>query len=206
MEENLNGMNVAEGPRTYGEESQMYENNQPNQGYGQPYQGYGQSNYNQGPYAQGYMPLHGEVKDTFCNILIVLMPIRVILAIVINIMTFSAMGNNLSIMEGSYLITLNSGLYSILSMLSNLLSVAYIVFVILDIVKVKNANYKIGGLVLFAIFLNPGYYIWRAHILGRQKTIPIVYTVLYSILNVVSIAIAFYYSIEMVFGIMQTMY
>ena len=182
MDQNTNGMN---------------DNNQPNQPYGQPNQPYMNN---------GYQPQYGEVKDIFCNILLVIMPLRLIIGIIINVATFSAM-NAQNIMDGSYLTALtgNAG-YNMLSILSNLLFVAYVVFVILDIVGVHKANYKITGLVLFAIFLNYGYYIWRAYILGRKKTMPIVYTVLYSLLGVVSVIVSVYYTMNMTFGIMNMMY
>ena len=68
------------------------------------------------------------------------------------------------------------------SVIAFALSIAMIVFLVLDIVKINKAGYKITGLILFAIFLRPGYYIWRAYILGRKKTFPIIYTVIYSLL------------------------
>lgn len=228
MEENQNGMYGGDAPRTYGEDTKMYQNQanggaaqqtygqpngMPNQQYGQPNpqyagQSYGQPNgmpnqqYGQPngmPYQQPYMNGYGyqqqtPVKDIFCNILIVLMPLRMILAIVINVMAFSAMGDYNSVINGSYMNELLNGPYMLLSNISNLLTVAYIILVILDIMNVHKGNYKITGLILFAIFLNPGYYIWRAHVLKRDKKFPIIYTVVYSLIMVANYVVTFYYA------------
>lgn len=260
MEENQNGMYGGVAPRTYGEESRMYENqdkqaasqnygqpnpysqqhgqaNQPNQQnqysqpnpysqqygqanqqnqYSQPNQQYGYNNQQNGYNNQGYgqinqpygaptyqqpyrngLGIHTPVKDIFCNILLVIMPLRMIISIILTIMAFSAIDGYDSILSGSYLTEIASGPYSILSMLSNLLMILYIVFVVLDVVAVNKGNYKILGLIMFAIFLNPGYYIWRAHILGRKKTIPTIYTVVYSILMFANFIVAFYYGFNL---------
>ena len=225
MDSNQNGMydnNPQNQQNPYGQPNQQNPYGQPNQQnpygqpnqqnpYGQPNQQnpYGQPNqqnpYGQPPYMNnGYMQPHGEVKDIFCNILLVIMPLRIIISLIINIATFSAISDYKSLMNGSYASALG-GAYTVLSIFSNLLFIAYIVFVILDIVGVSKAKYKITGLVLFAIFLNPGYYIWRAYVLGRKKTVPIIYTVVYSVLMVVNMIVTFYYSFNMSFSIMNSM-
>lgn len=152
----------------------------------------------------GYMPQYGAVKEVFCIILLVIMPLRTIITLIMNLAAFSVMQDYESIVNGSYLRALGSG-YTVLSIFSNLLFIAYIVFLILDIVGVNKAGYKVTGLVLFGIFLNQGYYIWRAYILGRKKTVPIIYTVAYSILYVVNIIVTFYYSFQMSYGIFTTL-
>lgn len=201
MDSNQNGMYDNNQP------NQQNQYSQPNQPYGQPNQPYNQPNqpYGQPPYMNnGYMQQpHGEVRDIFCNILLVIMPLRIILSLITNIATFSAIGDYNSLMDGSYLAGLG-GAFTALSVFSNLLFIAYIVFVILDIVEVNKAKYKVTGLVLFAILLNAGYYIWRAYVLGRKKTVPIVYTVAYSILMVVNMIVTFYYSFHMTFDIMNS--
>ena len=184
----------------YGSSQQSY--NQPNQQYGYSNQSYGQMNqpYGAPTYQQPYMNglgIHTPVKDIFCNFLLVIMPIRVIVSMITTILTFSAIDSYDSFVNGSYLTKLASGSYSLLSMFSSILFFAYIAFVVLDIVAVNKGNYKILGLVMFALFLNPGYYIWRAHILGRKKTIPIIYTVVYSILMIVNFVVSFYYGFNL---------
>lgn len=285
MEENQNGNYGQEAPRTYGEESKLYANGQPemsnppgdnqtgygmpNQGYsqtgngmpnqqpgynqagyGMPNQGYSQTGYgmpnqqpeynqpgygmpnqqpgynqpgygmpNQQPgyqqfgYGQpGYMkpqPQYGTVKNVFCYILLVLMPVRQILAMISTKISFSAVSglDYDSIMSGNYMRYMNemvSGTSQILSLVANLLLVAYIVFVVLDIVNVYKANYKITGLILFAIFLNPGYYIWRAYVMKQKKTVPIIYTVIYSLLVLANFFYTFYLSFSMTLDMMQS--
>ena len=76
---------------------------------------------------------------------------------------------------------------------------------ILDIIKISNQKYKITGLVLFAIFLRPGYYIWRAHVLKRKMTFPIIYTIAYSGVTVAYFFYSFYKVFSLTFGIMQSL-
>ena len=98
-----------------------------------------------------------------------------------------------------------NGAVGVLAILSNLLFIGYIIFVILDIIEVNKAKYKITGLILFAILFNLGYYLWRAYILGRKKTIPIIYTVCYVCLNIVSVVVITYSVMETAFQMMNTM-
>ncbi len=98
-----------------------------------------------------------------------------------------------------------NGAVGILVILSNLLFVGYIIFVILDIIEINKAKYKITGLVLFAILFNLGYYIWRAYILGRKKTIPVIYTVCYVCLNIVSVVVITYSFMDIFIRMMNTM-
>lgn len=186
--------------------------NQPNQPYGQPNQPYGQPNqpYGQQPYMNnGYQPPHGLVKDLFCNILLVIMPLRMLIAIISYVVTFASVKNvdYYSVMDGSYLTSITSSPgYTLLSLLSNVLLVANIVLVILDVIEINKANYKVTGLVLFAIFLNYGYYIWRAYILGRAKKFPIIYTVCYALLGVANVIVSVVYTTNMTLNMMSTMY
>ena len=168
---------------------------QPNQPYGQPNQPYGQS-YGQQPYGQ---PQYGQVRDIFCNILLVLLPLRLILSMVYTTISFSGIDNN-GMMDFSA-----NGAVGVLAILSNLLFIGYIIFVIFDIIEVNKAKYKITGLILFAILFNLGYYLWRAYILGRKKTIPIIYTVCYVCLNIVSVVVITYSVMETAFQMMNTM-
>lgn len=205
MDTNSNGNYNNQPNRPYGQ-SPYGQSNEP---YGQP--PYGQSNepYGQPPYGQPNQPYgqpsYGEVRDIFCNILLVLMPLRVILATVTSVMGFSRISDYESIMSGEYLTVMSGGMYAVLAMASNLLFIAYIIFAILDIYNVNKAGYKITGLVLFAIFLNPGYYIWRAYVLRRKKTAPIIYTVVYSVLMLINMIVVFYYVFRMTFLVMEGM-
>ena len=165
--------------------------------------------YNQPYMNNGYQPQYGQVKDVFCNILLVILPLRILLAIIMNVMSFAALENvsYSAMMDGSYLDTINTSPgYVVLSMLNYLLLIAYIILVILDIMQVSKAGHKIVGLVLFAIFLNYGYYIWRAYILKRAKTFPIIYTVCYALLAVANVVVTMVYTMNLSMSLMNTMY
>ena len=73
---------------------------------------------------------------------------------------------------------------------------------VLDIVQLHKAGKKITGAILFAIFLRPAYFIWRAHLLGEKKTLPIVYAVGVYLLGFVEYGIAFEKAFEMVMRLM----
>lgn len=173
------------------------------QPYGQPNQPYGQPSYGQQPYGQPNQPYgqqpYGQVRDIFCNIVLVLLPLRLILSMIYTTVSFSGIDNN-GMMDFSA-----NGAVGILVILSNLLFVGYIIFVILDIIEINKAKYKITGLVLFAILFNLGYYIWRAYILGRKKTIPVIYTVCYVCLNIVSVVVITYSFMDIFIRMMNTM-
>lgn len=152
---------------------------------------YGQNMYNQAyQNPPVYMNVNGAmpqpqkpVKDAFCNILLVLNP----LLLLVGFMTMFGMVKTMtgSMMYGFYRTTspyLVIYVAGIILML--LLGVAAIVFLILDIVRVHKSGAPITGLILFAIFLRQGYYIWRAHVLKRNMTFPIVYTVIYALLTI----------------------
>lgn len=179
---------------------------QPNYGN----QTYGQ-NYNQQPSyynngGTGNQAQHGPVTDIFCYILLAIMPLRFIFGFA----RFALLMEDIDygrIQSGSYIpdIVLN-GTMNAMSLVSNFFMILFIVFVILDIVKINQQKYKITGLILFAIFFNPGYYIWRAHILGRKKIVPIIYTVAFSLLLVVYYIFFFYQIYVMTLGILQARY
>ncbi len=190
--------------QTYGNQNQTYGDRQ-NYGNQQPYGG--QSGYNNPPvyYNNGGFvrpeQQHGTVTDVFCYILLVIMPLRQILSMVTTSSMFGSIDFSYeSIMNGTYMYGLFNNSYMLLTILSYLLMAAFIVFVVLDIVKIYKQHYKITGLILFAIFLNPGYYIWRAYILHRKKTVPVIYTVLYSLLVLGSMAYTFMETFRMIMG------
>lgn len=209
MEEYQNGTNGQGAPQTYGEESQMRaQGNMPNEQYGQPNPQtdgqYGQPNpypYAYGPGGPGMAP--ARINNVFCYILLAVMPLHKIITMLTNYITFKSMDLN-SIMAGDVSSTV-SPVISVLSILNYVFWILYIVFIILDIVQINKGGYKITGLVLFAIFLKQGYYAWRAHVLGEKMTVPVVYTVFFSILTVINYAYAFYLSFGMVSDMMNMM-
>lgn len=152
--------------------------------------------YNNGGF--GMPQTHGPVSDVFCYILLVLMPLRQILTMIFSSEVFDSVNLSYSILlNDTYMTDMVTSSYVGLTLLNYVLSIAFIVFIVLDIVKIYKQHYKITGLVLFALFLQPGYYIWRAHILGRKKTFPVIYTVCYSLLVLSSFAYAMYLVLDM---------
>ena len=255
QQNNQSGWNRNETPRTYGEDTKMYQNRQnasqqpnygnvqdmsqqpnygngqnayqqPNYGngqnaYQQPNYGNGQNTYQQPNYGNGQNPYqqpnygkwqgnpypqeqHGPVSDVLCNILLLIFMAQIIINFVVFGATWNAMaGEGIdAYLDGS--VSLGSPV-QMLSMFSNLLFVAMLVLLILDIVKISNQKYKITGLVLFAIFLRPGYYVWRAHVLKRKMTFPIIYTIVYSGVTVAYFFYSFYKVFSLTFGIMQSL-
>ena len=176
MEENRDAQNQ---PRTYGDESRMYENQSQNgqQQWNGGNQNYGQQQWN------GYapQPQHGSVNDACCYVLLAVWILRILVMFLSSQKVYSVLTPE-NMLDGSYFDVIFNSTSVGLSLFSNLLNMLFLVCVIVDIVMIYRQNYKITGLILFAIFLRPGYYIWRAHILGRKKTFPIIYTVAYVLL------------------------
>ena len=134
-------------------------------------------------------PLYGmqrsKVPEVFNILFLVTLVIKMLLAM-IQLHLIEKSVTPLSVMHSSY----GNPLSAILSVLALLIGVAELVFMILDIYNVSKAGYKIVGLVLFGILLRPGYFIWRAYVLGKEKVIPIIITVVLSILTIVYIVFA----------------
>lgn len=159
MDEN---QNMNNGQQTYGD--QQYNNGQQtygNQQYNNGQQTYGDQQYNGGQQTYGnpqysqnnWTPQeqHGPVSDIFCYLLLIVMPLREIISMVATSSVFQAMTYD-SIMDGSYMNVMYNGSYVIFSLLNYALLAAFIIFVVIDIVKINKQNYKILGLILFAIF------------------------------------------------------
>lgn len=191
--------------QTYGQQNNNQQNYYDQSAYGQ--QGYnGQQYYNRPNYAYNSYPYErGPVTDVFCYFLLVIFPLRYILAFFSVNTVFSSM-DYYSIMNGMYTYTSASVGSTLISVISYMLTIGMIAFLVMDIVKIHKQNYNILGLILFAIFLKPGYYLWRAHILGRKKTVPIIYTVLLAFLIVVYVIYVMYKAFELVSMIMMMMY
>ena len=201
---NQNGYNQAGG---YGQPNYGQPNyNQQNGGYNQQSyynQPYNQNNYNN--YNNYNQPQHSPVTNIFNYILMIILPLNIILGMIMTGDMLSSMTYD-SLMDGSYVYDMMGGSYAALSGISTLLSLAALIFFIVDIVMVHKGNYKITGLILFVIFLKPGYFIWRAHILGRKKVVPIIYTVAYVLLNIVYFIYVFFMAYSMVLNMTYYMY
>ena len=168
-----------------------------------PRSGYGNGQYyNPSPYQnpqaayQQAQPVRQPVSNVFYYILMALTAVSAILTIAATIsMIRAAVDGSLfsSLTPGQdyaslYAILLdafaNSPTFSMYSMLNYVLRMAILVVSILDIVQVRRNGYPILGLVLFTIFLKPGYFLWRAYAAKQKKLLPALFTVFYILLYV----------------------
>lgn len=172
-----------------------------------PGQNMEQNPYQQNPYQQ-YTPYEEPkkaVKNVFAYILMVLVAISGIINFVATNMVAEAyrIGDSVEGVISATLAIAEKPLYSVLSTLGDFVFVATIVLLVLDIIQISKAGYKITGAILFAIFLRPAYFIWRAHLLGKKKTIPIIYTVCVYLLSAAGLFVTMVAASEMV---LRTMY
>ena len=198
--------NQPYGNGSYGQPNQPYGNGS----YGQPNQPYGNGNYGQPNQSYGN-PLYGRpaekrkepVGSLYAYILMALVAVSVIISIFNYLAVFDAMKKAPSFDYAAIFRMLqNDPGYTGLALISQCVTIATIIFLVLDIVKIYRANYKVTGLILFAIFLRPAYFIWRAYLLGKKKAFPIVFTIFaYGI----PFIMVFYFSYQMVMEIMYTM-
>lgn len=155
-------------------------NNQNNWNNGNNYNNNVNGGNNPGPW-KSPQPAQLPVTDIFGNLFAASLLVSVIMALAFGVVMFANNGEMFSD-SVSYFASPFGIAYVGLTFAMLVVSIAKIVFVVLDIIKISKAHYKITGLILFAIFLQPGYYIWRAYILNRKKTFPIIYTILLVVL------------------------
>lgn len=197
----------------YVQPNQQYGGSQYNQPdgngqYQQYNQAYGNGQYQQYNQAYGnaqYQKPHGPVSNLYSYILMILVGLTIAINLFSYQMIFGIVGSVVSddyIQMYSEIMALleNNPIYTVLGILSQFIMIATIVLFVLDIVKIYRENYKITGLILFAIFLRPAYFIWRAHVLGQKKVIPVIYTIAaYGI----SFFASFYMCYQMVLNMMS---
>lgn len=212
---------------------QDYQNQSYNNNYGQDYQNqsYG---YNYGPdYQQGYngqqsygyygqqpygnqqtlwqQPVtHGQVNSVFFYILMVITPLSYIVSFVIsknllNSLDFSAfMADGLNY-ASMFMQLSDTPVSASLSTVNSLLSIGILVMSILDIIQVHKQNYPITGLILFTIFLKPGYFLWRAHVLKQPMKNAVLYTVFLAALYIGYFFWCMSYAMNLVAGMAGSM-
>ena len=166
-----------------------------------------QNSYSQQAYS-AYTPYErekSEVKKVFARVLMVVILLTQVVGIVVNMIASRAysMGDTVEEIIDATLMIAQEPTMVILSVITDVLFWMTVAFMILDIVQLRNAGKKITGAILFAIFLRPAYFIWRAHLLGEKKVIPIIYAVVTYIISIVQYAVVFYASMDM---LMRTIY
>jgi len=166
-----------------------------------------QNPYNQQAYS-AYTPYEEakmEVKSTYVYILMAVIAITQIVSFAVNVIASRAysMGETIEEIIDATLLIAQEPSMLILSTISDLLFWITVVFMVLDIIQLYKAGKKIGGAIAFAIFLRPAYFIWRAHLLGQKKTVPIVYAVIVYMVSFAQYFVLMSASMDMV---MRTMY
>ena len=146
-----------------------------------------------------------EVKKVFARVLMVVILLTQVLGIVFNTIASRAysMGDTVEEIINALMLITQEPSMVILSVISDVLFWMTVAFMILDIIQLRNAGKKITGAILFAIFLRPAYFIWRAHLLEEKKVIPIIYAVVTYIIFITQYAVILFASMDMV---MRTMY
>ena len=171
-----------------------------------PYQQW-QNPYQQNPYQQ-YTPYEEpkqKVKQVFAYILMVLIAITGIINLVTTMLSAEAyhIGNSLEDVVNATLAIAEQPLFSVLSTFGDFIFIATVVLFVFDIRQLYKAGNKITGSILFAIFLRPAYFIWRAYLLGQKKAGPIVYTICVYLLSFIGFFVMMLAASAMV---LRTMY
>ena len=165
---------------------------------GNPYQG---NPYQQNPYQQ-YTPYEEpkkEAKNIFANVAMALVGASSVITFILFVLTSNSyayaerLEDLFTIVEQ---LVMTPG-YMVLSYLSDVIFWVTVVFLVLDIVQLSKANCKITGAILFAIFLRPAYFIWRAHLLKKKKTVPIIFTVCCYLISFAGVCVVFAKAMEM---------
>lgn len=172
-----------------------------NQEQAEPYQSYQQNQREYTPYEEPKPPL----RKTYAIVLMALIAVSGIIAFISNVMAAEAyaMGDTLEEVIDAILVIASQPVYQILTTISDTVFFAMVGFFILDISQMKKAGKKTTGAILFAIFLRPAYFIWRAHLLGEKKTVPVIYATVIYLISAIEIYAVMRGALEMV---MRTMY
>ena len=180
-----------------------------------PYQQNGNPQSNERPYQQyqnqqqyqqytPYQEVLPEVKNWPAYVAMVLVVISTAISFAVNIFLSQAysMGNSLEEVIDATLALSEHPTALVLSTISDVVFVATVAFLVFDIMQLHRAGKKIGGAIAFAILLRPVYFIWRAHLLGQKKAMPIIYAVLVYMITFAQYFVLLSASTEMV---MRTM-
>lgn len=170
-----------------------------------PYQSYQQNTWqNQREYTS-YEESKPTLRKTYATVLMALIAVSGIIAFISNVMAVEAyaMGDTLEEVIDAILVIASQPVYQGLTIISDTVFFVMVGFFILDISQMKKAGKKTTGAILFAIFLRPAYFIWRAHLLGEKKTVPIIYAAAIYLISAIEIYAVMQGAMEMV---MRTMY
>lgn len=163
-----------------------------------------QSLYTQNQSYGTYAEPKTEVKNLFAHILMGLVAGSAIVNYMASMLTMEAFNVVQDIDINAVLeILIASRKFTTLSYIGDMLFWVSVVFFVLDIMAIYKAGKKIIGAILFAIFLRPAYFIWRAHLLGQKKVIPIIYTTCYFVFCLIEYITIFTMAFEFASNIVQ---
>ena len=175
-----------------------------------PYQQNGNPQMSERTYQQyqqytPYQEVLPEAKNWPAYVAMVLVVISTALSFAVNVFLSQAysMGNSLEEVIDVTLALSEQPTVLVLSTISDVVFIATVAFLVFDIMQLHKAGKKIGGAIAFAILLRPVYFIWRAHLLGQKKAMPIVYAVLVYMISFAQYYVLLSAAMEMV---MRTMY
>lgn len=146
-----------------------------------------------------------EVKQAVGYILMVLVAVSSVVGLVYNslLSRVYSMGDTLEEIVDVTITVSQEPVMVLLSTITDILFWAIVVCIIIDIIQLRKAGKNITGAILFAIFLRPAYFIWRAHLLAQKKLVPIIYAIAVYLIFIAQIGVILAASTEMV---MRTMF
>ncbi len=144
------------------------------------------------------------LKNIYVPFLMILIAVSCIVAFISNVMAAEAyeIGNTLEEVMDAILMIASQPKYQMLTTISDCAFFITVGLLILDISQVKKAGKSTKGMILFAIFFRPAYFIWRAHLLGERKTGPVLYAVGVYAITIVEFWILMQGAMDMVMRIM----
>lgn len=166
---------------------------------------YGQDMNNQSrPWEnQAYTPYtetKREVKPVLARVLMVLMAVSAIINCIVSMMTIDLFAELQTIDPMVVIdVLVESNEFALLSTIGDFIFWVTIVVFVFDIMALRRAEYKTVGAILFAIFLRPAYFIWRAHLLGEKKLAGIIYAACYYGFCMIEYVIIFKKAFDLVF-------
>ncbi len=188
---------------------QQLQEEQAAQGQSEPVQQNGYQQNAERPYQQyqqytPYQEVLPEVKSWPAYVLMALVAIATVVNFVTNVFLSQAytMGNNLEEVIDATLALSEHPTVLALSTLNDVIFIAMVACLVIDIMQLHKAGKKIGGAIAFAILLRPAYFIWRAHLLGQKKALPIIYAIVVYLVTIAQFGVLMSASMEMV---MRTM-
>ena len=155
-------------------------------------------------YSSSYEQTKPNIKNIYANIAMILVAVCQIVVCIANIMAAEAysMGNTLDEVMDAIIVISSRPAYVVLITINDIAFWAMAALLLIDIMQFRRAGIKTRGAILFAIFLRPAYFIWRAHLLKEKKIVPMIYAVVLYLIFIAQYVVLFQGAIDMV---MRTM-